>query len=247
MSKRGPILLLLWILGLSACGQSRWTGDLESGAPQMAGSNLFHAETTIQDEWLHMPLRGATDYRLAVFDNQVAIRAMGRNSASGLIRRVVFDPLQCREIEWSWAVTVLQSDAVLTRKDREDVAASIFLMFGDPGSMLAPDPVPTLRYVWTNEMSGVGAVVDNPYMKGTVRSIVTNTGLSPEPSWVVQRRDIVEDFQTAFGRPPDDKVHAIVLFTDNDQTKQPVEAYYGWARVHCEDGAGLLGSEDAWD
>lgn len=247
MSKRGSILLLLFILVLSACSQTQWTRDVEGGLPQPAGRNLFHAETTIQDEWLHMPLRGATDYRLAVFDNQVAIRAVGRNSASGLIRRVVFDPLQCREIEWSWAVTVLQSDAVLTRKDREDVAASIFLMFGDPGSMLAPDPVPTLRYVWTNEMSGVGAVIDNPYMKGTVRSIVTNTGLSPEPSWVVQRRDIVEDFQTAFGRPPDDKIHAIVLFTDNDQTKQPVEAYYGWARVHCEDGAGLLDDDNYWD
>ena len=128
-----------------------------------------------------MPLRGATDYHLTVFENQVAIRAVGRNSASGLIRRVVFDPFECREMEWSWAVTSLQSEAVLTRKDREDVAASIFLMFGDPGSMLSPDPVPTLRYVWTNETAGLGAVIDNPYFPGTVRSIVTNAGLDTEP------------------------------------------------------------------
>ncbi len=185
-------LLALWFLGLGACSQTRSARDLEGGRPQKAGYNLFHAETTIQDAWFHMPLRGATDYRVAVFEDQVAIRAVGRNSASGLIRRVVFDPFECREIEWSWAVTVLQSHAVLTMKEREDVTASIFLMFGDPGSMLAPETVPTLRYVWTNEMADVGAVFDNPYVQGTVRSIVTNTELSPEPARVVQRRDIVK-------------------------------------------------------
>ncbi|MEE8302032.1 MAG: hypothetical protein V3S24_06295 [Candidatus Tectomicrobia bacterium] len=32
---------------------------------------------------------------------------------------------------------------------------------------------------------------------------------------------------------PKDHIQAIALFTDNDQTKQPVQAYYGWARVVC--------------
>ncbi len=34
-------------------------------------------------------------------------------------------------------------------------------------------------------------------------------------------------------RAPDDSVHAVVLFTDNDQTKQKVVAYYGWIRSLC--------------
>ncbi len=44
----------------------------------------------------------------------------------------------------------------------------------------------------------------------------------------------VNDFLSAFGDSPTERIHAIVLFTDNDQTQQPVEAYYGWARVICE-------------
>ncbi len=83
-------ILALWALGLSACSQARLTRDVESGRPQTAGYDLVHAETTIRDAWLHMPLRGSTDYRLAVFEDRVAIRAVGRNSASGLIRRVEF-------------------------------------------------------------------------------------------------------------------------------------------------------------
>jgi hypothetical protein len=237
----------MWILALCACSRPLPAPDDQVEIPQLVGRHLFHAETAIQDEWLHMPLRGTTDYRLAVFEDQLAIRAVGRNSASGLIRRISVDPLQCREIEWSWAVTDLQTDAILTLKEREDVAASIFLMFGDPGSVLAPEPVPTLRYVWTNETAEPGAIIDNPYFPGTIRSIVTDRGLSPDPSWVLRRRDIVRDFQDTFGRPPDDKIHAIVLFTDNDQTKQPVEAYYGWAQIYCAAGAGPSDSEQDWD
>ncbi len=194
-----------------------------------------------------MPLRGETDYRLAVYDDRVAIRAVGQDSASGLIRRILVDPAQCREIEWSWAVNRLQPDAVLTLKEHEDVAASIFLMFGDPGFMLDPSPVPTLRYVWSNESADVGAIIDNPYMKGIVRSIVIKAGLDPNRSWVVQRRDVHEDFQRAFGYPPDDRIHAIALFTDNDQTKQPVEAYYGWARVLCAPGTQPVDADESWE
>ena len=42
---------------------------------------LFRAETTIQDEWLHMPLRGETEYRVVVFDGQVG---HGRGFGIGL-------------------------------------------------------------------------------------------------------------------------------------------------------------------
>jgi Protein of unknown function (DUF3047) len=37
----------------------------------------------------------------------------------------------------------------------------------------------------------------------------------------------VEDFRRAFGRDPPPVAEAIALFTDNDQTREPVEAYYG--------------------
>ena len=123
----------------------------DTGTPRPStGTLLFDAVTAIQDQWLHFPLRGKTDYRLAVMNGRIAIRATGQQSASGLIRRVAVDPVKCPIIEWSWSVTKMQKNADLRVKDREDVAASIFLLFGDPGFLFDPKPVPTLRYVWTN-------------------------------------------------------------------------------------------------
>ena len=76
---------------------------------------------------------------------------------------------------------------------------------------------------------------------------MTNTVLSPEPALVIRRRGIVEDILRVFGRAPDGKVHAFVLFTDNDHTAQPIEAYQCWARVYCGDGAGRRVRKDGWE
>jgi len=53
---------------------------------------------------------------------------------------------------------------------------------------------------------------------------------------VSESRELVEDFERAFGRSPESGVHAVALFTDNDDTAQPVLARYGAIRVHCRAG-----------
>lgn len=197
-------------------------------------TRLFDAETVLEDDWRHVPLRGTTDYRLAVHQGRVAIKATGRESASLLMRKVSIDPARCRWIEWSWSVTKVQNSADLRVRDLEDVAASIFLLFGDPGFLFDPKPVPTLRYVWTNNRLAPETVVDSPYMPGVVRSIVVKAGSGNTGRWITERRDVVADFRRAFGRDPKDGIYAIALFTDNDQTKEPVEAFYGRGYTACK-------------
>ena len=195
--------------------------------------SLFDPATVIQDQWQHMPLRWETEYRLVYLDGRLALRAVGRESASGVIRRVQVDPNRCPVLEWTWRVERLQSEADLRVKESDDVAASLFLLFGDPGFFSNPDPVPTLRYVWTNDRVAEGAVIDNPYMPGIVRNIVVRTGTEHIGEWVTERRNIVADFKRAFGEEPTNAIEAFALFTDNDQTKEPVEAYYADARLLC--------------
>ena len=225
-------IFVLLILSLPACSGVPQTND--RGLDPVARNKLFSAATTIQDQWQHLPLRGTTEYQLAVMDGQLGIRAIGRKSASGLIRRVSVDPEKCPIIEWSWGVKRIQPDADLHVKEAEDVAASMFLMFGDPGFLFDPKPVPTIRYEWTNDRLPVDAIIDNPYLSGTVRSIVVESGDKQAGAWVIERRNMSKDYEKAFGYPQKKNIQAIALFTDNDQTLQPVEAYYGLARVVCE-------------
>lgn len=211
----------------------------EKQAPEMAAQQkeritLFSASNSIDEQWRHLPLRGKTEYRIDYLDGRIAIRARGKNSASGLIRRITIDTSHCRYIEWVWRVNELQESADLRLKDREDVAASIFLLFGDPGFLSNPMKVPTLRYVWTNDKIETETVVDNPYLPGVVRSLVVRSGEVNQDSWVHERRDLVRDFKRAFGRDPDAAIEAIALFTDNDQTQEKVEARYSEGTVTCD-------------
>ncbi len=194
---------------------------------------LFQAATAIQDRWDEISFRGRTEYRLRTVDGRVAIAARGRHSASALIRPVETDLARCPILTWSWRVEELQRGADLRLRERDDVAASLFLLFGDPGFPGAPQRVPTLRYVWTSAVTATGAVIDSPYLPGTVRSLVIRSGVDGLGRWVTERRDVTADYRLAFGTAPPTDIQAIALFTDNDQTREPVRAYYERADLHC--------------
>lgn len=225
---------ILTFLFLSACA-SPLTRNANSRSEMDGNARIvFSAETAIQDQWLHLPLRGTTDYRLAAIDGRIAIRAEANRSASGLIRFYEVDLEDCQELQWLWRVEAVQSSADLESKEKEDVAASLFLLFGDPGLLSNPTPVPTLRYVWTNDRLPKETVVDNPYMPGVVRSIVVQSGAENAHQWISERRNVLQDYKRAFGKTPESPIHAVVIFTDNDQTHEAAVAYYGWAKFICD-------------
>lgn len=199
---------------------------------------LFDPADSILQGWIEMPLAGYTEYSLASLNDRLSIRAVGNRSASALVLPVEFDPNVCPVMSWSWRVETLQESASLSEREREDVAASIFVMFGDPGSFSAPREVPTIRYVWTNSRQQIEDIVDSPYLPGVVRSIIVETGLVSSATWVEEKRDLLSDYQAAFGGKPKDTVYAIAIFTDNDQTGEPVVAHYGGAGLFCEGTAG---------
>ena len=196
---------------------------------------LFDPAEAIQQGWVEMPLVGLTEYRVSSLNDRVSIRAVGKRSASGLVLPVEFDPNDCPVIEWSWRLEAIQESASLDDKDREDVAASLYVMFGDPGSLSAPRKVPTLRYVWTNSRQQIEDIVDSPYLPGVVRSIIIETGIVSMATWIDEKRDLLADYQAAFGGKPRDQVYAVAIFTDNDQTGEPVEAHYGAANLLCRE------------
>lgn len=223
------VLLTLTILG---CASTKPLLD-QISQKETSRERLFDATTILEDDWVHVVFSSETQYRLAILDNRIAIHAVGKQSASGLIRYVAIDPTTCPIVEWSWSVTRMQRSADLTVKALEDVAASVFLLFGDPGMLFDPNPVPTLRYVWTNERQSLESVIDNPYLPGVVKSIVVRRGMIAGHTWMTERRNVIEDFTVAFGYAPTEPIQAVVLFTDNDQTKEPVEAYYGAGYMVC--------------
>ena len=183
----------------------------------------------LAETWTHRSFGAATEYKGITLDGVAAIRAIGRNSASGLYRDFRYGIAEHPWIEWTWRVERLQQSADIRAKTTEDYAAAIFLIFGRP-SIVNRD-VPTLAYVWTSARISEGSIVDSPYHPGTARNIVVRSGEGKLGQWLRERRNVISDFRRAFGREPPETVEAIALFTDNDQTREPVETYYGAVRA----------------
>jgi hypothetical protein len=190
---------------------------------------LADPSAPLEQAWTHQRFLGETEYQRTELDGVAAIRAVGRNSASGLYHEVAYRVLDHPWLEWTWRVDQLQRSADIRVEEREDFAAAIFLIFGRP-DIMDPD-VPTLAYVWTSNQLPEGAIVDSPHHPGFVRSIVVRSGDDRSGEWLRERRNVVDDFNRTFTREPPATVEVIAIFTDNDQTDDPVTAYYGSIRA----------------
>lgn len=51
-------------------------------------------------------------------------------------------------------------------------------------------------------------------------------------NWQQYERDIIKDYELVYGELPDKMLHTIGVFTDNDQTKEPVKASYNLESCH---------------
>jgi len=99
--------------------------------------------------------------------------------------------------------------------------------------MMLPNPVPTVRYVWTTDHMKIGELFDNPFRPDIIRTFVVENKTNRLGQWIDFKRDLYADYVAAFGKPPNDHLKLVSIFTDNDQSKEPVMAYYGPITVRC--------------
>jgi hypothetical protein len=181
---------------------------------------------------------GTTRYTLMRRDGRTVMNAKSSASASGLIRRVTFDPATTPIIEWSWTVAgVLPKGDERTRAG-DDYAARIYVTFEvDPDAPFTErmthrtlsalfDEVPfrAINYIWANKIAQ-GTHVKNPY-SSSVCMIAVQSGNASAGVWKEERRNLVQDYRMCFGSAPT-RVNGVAIMTDSDNTKGTAEAWYG--------------------
>ena len=194
---------------------------------------LLDPSEGLDDSWEHQGLgRGETTYTQTMNHLGTTITATGNHSASILYKVFEGVDLSCNSLHWDWFVAELQETSNLRIKGMDDVGASIMVSFGDPG-VFRDKPVPILKYVWANENHAENDIITGPYQTRYVRTIIVRSGPLAQDGLVRERRNLVTDFNNAFGWPPRGKIYAIGLFTDNDDTGEPVTAHYGPVVLIC--------------
>jgi len=85
-------------------------------------------------------------------------------------------------------------------------------------------PYATLIYIWSGK-TPVNTVLDNAHTS-RVKMIVVDSGWDDLNEWRSHDRDLVADYQMAFGEAPG-KIIGVAILTDTDNTKTKTSAFYG--------------------
>jgi hypothetical protein len=188
-----------------------------------------------------------TTYRLIRDNQRTVIQADSIASASGLLYAYRGPAERYPWISWQWKIAhVLQKGDVAT-KQGDDYAARIYVAFEysaegkswwqtmrfKAANLAAGGKLPgsAINYIWANK-APVGTIVGNPYTDQT-KMIVLQSGNASTGRWIVEKRNLVNDYQAAFGQKPP-PIMGIAIMTDTDNTDESTTAFYGDIRLSDE-------------
>jgi hypothetical protein len=194
------------------------------------------------DGWhaVNLPGKRASRYLIGEKEGRWAIAAAADSSASMLRRRVDVPAAQIGGVRFSWWVDRLIEQADVTDAAREDAVARVIFAFDGDRTRLSmrnqalfdlaqaltgeAPPFATLMYVWETKAPAERVIV-NP-RTDRIRKIVVDSGSAQLRRWREHERDLVADYQRAFGELPG-RLIGIAVMTDGDNTASRAAAWYG--------------------
>ncbi len=181
-----------------------------------------------------------TVYTLVKDGDTVVVKAVAEASASGLTREIKINPKEYPIVRWRWKVMNILEKGDVHRKDGDDYPARIYITFEYDASKLGffekakyqmvkllygqYPPLAAMNYIWESN-APTGAMVPNPYTD-RVMMVVVESGAAKLNQWVVEERNVFEDYKKAFGEEPP-MISGVAIMTDTDNTGERATAYYG--------------------
>jgi len=202
----------------------------------------------LQAPWREIRLQGIKPARfeLVADEGTTVLRARADAAAGSAATTVDADPRAW--LSWRWKVDRVVEGADMSRKAGDDFAARVYVFFDLPLESLSftdrvriavarviygrEVPAAAICYVWDNR-NPVGTAIPNAYT-GRVRMIVLESGSARAKAWVAERRDLEQDYRTAFAMLPDaavPRVSGLAVGADTDQTGESATAWFGDLRL----------------
>ncbi|MEW6324752.1 MAG: DUF3047 domain-containing protein, partial [Nitrospirota bacterium] len=156
-----------------------------------------------------------TRYELIKEGDAAVVRAVSEAAASGLVHEVRVDLKDYPILQWRWKVEQVNRKSDVHTKQGDDYAARIYVTFEyDPdavslagkakyrlGRLLFGEiPIAAINYVWENS-TPKNTIVPSPYTDFSRMIVIENAG-SPAGQWIMEERNVYEDYKRAFGEEP---------------------------------------------
>ena len=181
---------------------------------------VSHFATEGLKGWEGKNFKGTTEYKLVQDGGRIVLKAHAKATASGLTKKIKFNPVVHRYLKWSWKINGTIAQGNEKTKQGDDYAARVYVVF--PGRFFWQ--MRALNYIWANKLPK-GDFVPNAFTSNAML-LAVESGPSKAGQWVSEERDILTDFRRLFGEDPPE-AGAIAIMTDTDNTGAEATAWYG--------------------
>ena len=235
MTLTAKTLLILVILLLPALATAQGPvllreefNDLANWRPVTFPKIKEHSRYTIEDQ-----------------GREKVLRAESRASASAIVYRNPFNVYEYPRLRWKWKVENVYEKGNARTKEGDDYPLRIYVLFEyDPakagilgkakhelGKRLFGEDLPlsTLLYIWANREDENG-MITNAYTSDA-KMIVLQKGKKNLGRWIVEERNILDDYRRAFGADPP-AMATLGIMNDSDNTKEASVSYVGFIEVY---------------
>ena len=196
---------------------SLFTSTLNVAADEI---QISHFSTEGLRGWEPKIFKGKTEYLLQQEEGRTVVKAVSHAAASGMVRKIHFEPSTYRYLRWSWKITRTITGGDEKTKAGDDYAARLYVIF--PGRFFWQ--MKAINYIWANRLPK-GEHSPNAFASNA-QMLAVESGNGRAGQWVFEERDLLADYRLLFGTDPP-AADAIAIMTDTDNTGGNAEAWYG--------------------
>jgi Protein of unknown function (DUF3047) len=171
-------------------------------------------------EWSEKSFKGHTSYTSIQEDGRPVLQAIAVKTASALYKKSSVNATEMPIIEWSWKVKQALPVDNRYRKDVDDFAGRVMVIF--PGTFFWQ--YRAIVYVWSDKLP-IGTVRPSAFGKN-IAVIVVESGNQHAGIWRNEQRNYLEDYRSFFHASPPNTM-GVAVMTDADNTISEAAAWYG--------------------
>jgi hypothetical protein len=125
-------------------------------------------------------------------------------------------------LQWKWKVVELPKGADARKKATDDEAAQIYVTFPRFPSAVRSR---IIGYIW--DTTAPAGSIFKSQKTALVTYVVVRSGEAELNKWLTESRNVCQDYRKIYGEEPAEKIEAISIGIDSDDTRSRAEAYVG--------------------
>lgn len=175
----------------------------------------------IPDGWTLDKKTGDPEIKIEQSGDNAFVLLRSNNSSFGLKKELKFEIKDHPYLNWKWKVTRLPEKGDFLKKETDDQAAQIYVVFPRFPSQVNTEIV---GYYWESQAKNKGKEGDSPaWSKSKV--IIVEAGPEKLNKWIPEKRNVYEDYKRLFKKEPP-KVGGVSIYTNTQHTQGRAESFF---------------------